>query len=326
MTSPLTPEPKPTIVGRLPDTDIIPLFSTDKSFGGVAVITLEEAGKSIPEEPASICDIAKEYGLKQVVVVDDKIDGFTEMWKNLSKPFKATPPKTYEEYLRDEQKAKEKPDAEDIKTAKRALQEAITKYERESKWTTAPNQLIFGLKMVCCADHEDKSEGSRRTESKIIIFVRNATGYRDLLKVHNAATTTDFYQHARTSWKRLKELWTPNLSLALPFFSSFLAKNQLSFASAVPDFPISARDVTVFREVDSGLPFAPIIDVAIDQFVADTGAQAQRVKSIYYPTRERFRSYMILRCIDNRSTFSKPQVDHLASDRFSWESYLKLIS
>ncbi len=276
MSSLLTPDPKPAIVSPLPDTDIIPLFSCDKSLGGASCLTLEEAGKSIPEEPASICDIAKTHGLKHVVIVDDRIDGYPEAVKSIQKAGIA--------------------------------------------------QLVFGLKMVCCADHEDKSEGSRRTESKIIIFVRSRAGYFDLLKIHNAATTTDFYHHARTSWKRLKELWTPNLSLALPFFSSCLAINSLKFSSAVPDFPVSAREITVFREVDSGLPFAPIIDAAIDQFVADTGAQVQRVKSVYYPTAERFRSYMILRCIDNRSTFTKPQCDHLSSDRFSWEAYLKLVA
>jgi hypothetical protein len=271
---PLTSDTKPTIVGGLPETDIIPLFSTDKSLGGASVLTLEEAGKAHPDEPTSICDIAKTHGLKQVVIVDDKLDAYMEAVKNIQK--------------------------------------------------TGLAQLVFGLKTVCCADHEDKTDASFRTESKIIIFIKNRQGYYDLLKIHNLAATTDFYHRHRTSWRRLKDLWTSNLALAIPFFSGFTAVNQLKFSSAVPEFPIPAREVTMFREVDSDLPFAPIIDAAIDQFAADTGAQIQKVKSIYYATSERFRSYMILRAIDSGGTFSKPQVDHLSSDRFSWARYCQL--
>jgi len=68
----LTPAPKPVTVGPLPESDIIPLFSSHSSLEGASVLTLEEAGKTTPGEPVSICDLAKVHSLKQVVVVDDK--------------------------------------------------------------------------------------------------------------------------------------------------------------------------------------------------------------------------------------------------------------
>lgn len=270
----VTPVAKP-IPGPLPDTDILAIFSTDSSLGGASVLTLAEAGKSIPEEPASICDIAKAYSLSSVTIVDDRIDGYQEAVKNLQK-------------------------------AKIA-------------------QLVFGLKMTCCADHEDKTEASLRTESKVIIFIKNTQGYKDLIKIHNTAANTDFYNQARTSWKRLNELWTPNLVLAIPYFSGFLFKNSMTLSSVIPDFPIPPKDVWVLREVDSGLPFTPILDAAIDQFVTKSGAQVQKVKTIYYPTPERFKGYVVMRAIDNRATFSRPEVPHLASNRFNWERYVELV-
>jgi len=267
-------ESKP-IISSLPDTDILPLFSTDNSLGGTSVLTLVEAGKAIPEEPTSICDIAKAHFLSVVTIVDDRIDGYQDA-------------------------------VEHIQNTKIA-------------------QLVFGLKIVCCADHEDKTDASLCTESNIVIFTKSVQGYYDLLKIHNAAATTDFYYQHRTSWKRLKQMWTPSLILAIPFFSGFLAKNSLTLSSVIPDFPIPAKEVLILREVDSELPFASIIDSAIDQFVAKNGAQIQKSKSIYYPTAERFKSHMLMKCIDNRSTFDKPQADHLSSNRFSWERYVELI-
>lgn len=186
------------------------------------------------------------------------------------------------------------------------------------------SQLEFGLKITCCADHLDKTDESLRTESKVIIMIRNRQGYYDLLKIHNLAGTDDFYHERRTSWKRLKDLWTPNLILVIPFFSGFLARNSLYMASIVPDFPIPAKDLWLFREVDSGLPFAPIIDEVLNRFAADTGARIQPIKSIYYSDSSRFKSYVITRALENRGTLAKPEVAHLSSDRFSFARWMEI--
>lgn len=252
-------------------SEITPVFSTHYSIGS-SVLTLEEAGKTKEGAPISICDLAKEHGLKQVVIVDGRIDGFLEAYKNIQKVGIA--------------------------------------------------QLIYGVKFVICADMNKKDEESLSTESSVIVFIRNTQGYSDLIKLYNRAWTDGFYYQGRLDWGILRAFWTPNLTLALPFFSSFVAKNLTTMSSIVPSFP--ETPIWAFREVDSGLPFAPVIERGLEKFAAESGAEIMDVKTIYYKDRKGFKPYQVLRCIANRSSFESPKIDHLASDHFSFEDYLRL--
>ena len=68
---------------------------------------------------------------------------------------------------------------------------------------------------------------------------------------------------SRFDFKQLKPLWTDNLILVLPFFDSFIAKNLLSYGAAiVPHFDFTKP--VLFREVGSNLPFAHLIDAALE--------------------------------------------------------------
>lgn len=255
-----------------PMSDITPIFSTHYSYG-TSILTLEEVGKTEVGNPISICDLALEYGLKQVTIVDDHIDGFIEAYKNLNK---------------------------------------------------IGSQLIYGVKLVICADMTAKDEASLKTESKVIVFVKNTQGYSDLIRLWNRAWTDGFYYQGRLDWKTLKEFWTPNLTLALPFFSSFIKVNTLSFSSIVPEFPCPTSEVWCLKEVESGVPFASLINKAVDEFIAQSGAQTQDVKSIYYAKPEDFETYQTFRAIDNHSTYGAPNVSHMCSDQFSFEAWKEL--
>jgi len=301
--------------------DIIPIWSSHYSFGD-SILTLEEAGKTAIGNPASIVDIARANHLTQVVLTDTKIDGFIEAQKNLAKPFKPATPKALSDYLRDHQKDKKAPSDEDKAAAAKDLAEATAKRAREDTWSIAPIQLIFGLKLCVCADMNDKSDESLKTESNVIIFVRSSAGYNDLIRISNRAWTDGFYYKGRADWALLKTFWTENLGLALPYFSSCLAKNSLTFSSIVPDFPVRP---TLFREIDSGLPFAPILDAAVDKFAGEQGLEVQPVKSIYYSAPEDFEAYQVFRAIHNRAEFAAPNVNHLCSDQFSFQAYQKLV-
>lgn len=301
--------------------DLIPCFGSHYSFAHDSLLTLEEAGKTSDGNPRSIVDIAREHHLKQIVLVDSRIDGFLEAHRNLSKPFKPTSPKTYDEYLRDESGDKEITDNHRA-AAQAALDAARLRYERQSKWSRDPIQLIYGLKLCVCADMLDKSDESVKTESNVIVFVKNTQGYSDLLRIQSRTWTDGFHRHGRSDWRQLKDLWTDNLTLSLPFFSSFAARNLLSMSNIVPDFPVKP---TVFREVDSGLPFAPLIDDAITQFAGAQGLSVQDVKTVYYEDGDRdYDPYVTFRAIGNRAEYSRPQVDHLASNRFSFKEWLRL--
>ncbi len=189
-------------------------------------------------------------------------------------------------------------------------------------------KLCPGIKVVIAPDMTIKDDASCRAESKVAIMALNTQGYHDLLRIYSRAWTDGFYYVGRADWNLLRELWTPNLGLALPFFSSFIAKNTLTRAQIVPDLPAIPW---VFREVGSQLPFAPLIDAAIDRYLDGTGemarAQVVPVKSVYYAKRADLKPYTVMRVLDKhdkRASYDAPGVDHLASAEFCWESFCEL--
>lgn len=315
-------------------SDILPIFTSHYSYL-TSILTLEEAGKTKPGNPVSICDIAKRDGLKQVVVVDERIDGFLEAYKNLTKlKHTPVPPRPLSDYIA--QYANWVPEAgapdlaldeiEGIRLAKAsgAHLDDTKRYQQDLTRHTVDTQLIYGIKLCVCADETIKDDASLKTESNVIIFIRNTAGYSDLIKIYNRAWTDGFYYKGRTSWRTLRAFWTPNLTLALPTYSSFIYRNAMTFSSIVPDLPCVP---TIFREIDSRLPFEGIVNDAIDAYAQSVGAQTQRTKSIYYDDGARdFDAYVTFRAIGNRSEFARPNVDHLCSDRFSYSAYRELVA
>ncbi len=316
------------IPSKLTKSDILPVFSSDN--GQDSILTFEAAGTTEEGRAASIIDIACANHLKQVIVADTRIDGFLDIYKNLSKPFKPTPPKTLPEYIKAEQGEKKTLTDEDRLNAQMALDHAVAKYEREKTWSTESIQLIYGIKMVVVPDMSDKTVESMRQESQVIIFIRNSQGYYDLLKIWNKAWVAGNFSppresgYGRIDWTTLSANWTENLTLVLPFFSSFLAKNTLYFSSIVPSLPVPTNEVILYREVDSGLPFAGLIEDAINRFSSDTGAVIQAVKSIYYLNKQAFDTYVTYRALMNRGEFSRPEVPHMCSNNFCFEEWLRL--
>lgn len=269
----------------MPETT--PVFRSWYSIGS-SLLSLDEPGKAKEGGPLSVFDLAARGGLKEVTLVDDRIDGFIGAYKVAAK---------------------------------------------------TGVRLQFGIKLCVCSDCMDKTPASRTTESKLIVFVRNTEGYHDLVRLYSHSWTDGHFTYrrpggyeeayGRTDWKALSRLWTPNLLAALPFFSSFLALNTLTFRSVVPDLsflPPGAPPLWVFREVGSQLPFAPLIERAIGGYVEASGARAVAIptKTILYSKRSDFRAFMVRRCISLRSTFDKPEQEHLCSDAFGWDSYEEL--
>lgn len=184
-------------------------------------------------------------------------------------------------------------------------------------------QLNFGIKFVCCEDHEVKNDDSLATQSKIIIFAKNTDGYHDLIKIYNRAWTENFYYQGRTSWRQISDLWTDNLLLVMPFFSSFLATNTITTKNVIPKFPCDKKDIILLNEVNSNIPFAPLIQDSIKSF-SDNKIEIIDTKSIYYKKYSDFEKYITYRCIQNQTKFEVPNINHLSSNSFCWEDYLTL--
>lgn len=188
--------------------------------------------------------------------------------------------------------------------------------------------LTFGLRVTVCADAEDKSEDSLKTEAKYVLMAKNQQGYKDLIKMSSFASTQGFYYQPRIDFKRIKEFWSDNIRLCVPFYDSFLFQNTMRFGQCIPDFSF-AKPMFFFEQ--NGVIFDDYMGEKLKKFIGKEH-DIVRTKSIFYKNRKDFIAYTTLRCIKTRGskggggdkfTVDSPNVEHLVSDEFCLESWLE---
>ena len=179
-------------------------------------------------------------------------------------------------------------------------------------------KLNYGLRITITESIEDKSEESRSKNSKIIIFFKNNEGYSRLTKLYSKASKEGFYYEPRLDYKVLSENWSDDLLLCVPFYDSFIYNNTLKNFICVPNF--SFTKPIVFIE-NNDLPFDIIIKNKMLNFIKENNLEVFLVKSIYYKNKKDFKSYLTFRCINNRTTLNKPEIEHMSSDSFSFEEW-----
>lgn len=253
---------------------ILPLFSTSPSLKQGGIFTVEKAGDKLKtgkkRGPVSLCDLAKEDGLKQLHIVDSNFVSFFYAHKNLKE---------------------------------------------------IGCQLVFGLKVVVCENMADKSEASLKTESKVVIWMAGdgSEDYRALINLFTVAAQEGFYYVPRLDWNTLCRLWHKDLLLSLPFYSSFLAANTLTFSSIVPTLP--AKPILLME--DNELPTDGLLGDAVVRYAHATESPLQPTKSIYYKMRADSKLFQIWRCVLSRgrqSTYDKPN-DGMSSREFCWQAF-----
>ena len=176
----------------------------------------------------------------------------------------------------------------------------------------------FGLRISVCDDLDEKSEGGLAKTSKIVIFANNQNGYKSLIKIYTKAAQDGFYYEPRIDYKYLTEVWDENdLTLMIPFYDSFLHKNALCGSMCVPDFKFAQP---VFAVESNDVPFNFLIKNHIKEFAGDKHEMVD-TKSIYYNKKEDFKAYLTFKCINNRTTLDKPNLDHMTSNEFCLEAY-----
>lgn len=181
--------------------------------------------------------------------------------------------------------------------------------------------LHFGLRLTILNDLNVKDEDSLKKESKIIIFIKKTEGYKRLIKIYSKAATDGFYYIPRIDWKTLKELWHPSLLLCIPFYDSFLFNNFINFESnSVPDLFVKP----FFCLEEHELPFDPIITNIVKNYCANNSFETIKTHMIYYKNNKDAKAYMTMRAIHNRNSFHKPELQHFASDKFSFEYWSKI--
>jgi DNA polymerase III alpha subunit len=175
-------------------------------------------------------------------------------------------------------------------------------------------QLIFGLRINCCNDA--KAEDKEKSSHKIIIFAKNDAGCKLLNKIYSKAFCEN---KGFVDCNILNEIWNEqNLSLAIPFYDSYIYQNSFSFNNCIPNFTFTKPTYLIER---NNLPFE---DVLKEKIIAIT-QNTLLTKTIYYKYKKDVFAYQTYRCITNRSfgkeqSLSSPNLNHFGSDEFCWES------
>jgi len=179
--------------------------------------------------------------------------------------------------------------------------------------------LRYGLRLTITENMEDKSEESRSKNSKFIIFFKNNEGYRKLIKIFSLASKNGFYYEPRIDFKTLKSIWdNDSLLLAVPFYDSFIFNNVLKNSLCTPQLDFTSP---IFFIENNNIPFDFIIKSKAIDFCKKNKHETLNTKSIYYKSRLDFKSYLTFRCINSRSTLNKPEIEHMSSDEFCFQSW-----
>jgi DNA polymerase-3 subunit alpha len=179
-------------------------------------------------------------------------------------------------------------------------------------------KLNYGLRILVTESMNDKTDESRAKNSKIILFFKNKKGYESLTKLFSTAAKDGFYYEPRLDYSILKQNWSDDLILAIPFYDSFIFNNTLKNSICVPQFDFTKP--VIFIE-NNDLPFDLIIKDKMLSFAKENKLEIFNTKSIYYNSRKDFRTYLTFRCINNRSVLNKPEIEHMSSNEFCFESW-----
>ena len=183
-------------------------------------------------------------------------------------------------------------------------------------------ELVFGLRLSCT--NSDISEVDFNTTHKVIIFAKDKEGCTLLNKIYTHA----FCSHGGViPEQELLNLWDEShLKMAVPFYDSFIFNNLTILGSAC-SFGFSHIKPTFFIERNL-LPFDAMVEQAVLAYCESNNLEHELTKSIYYKSRADFEAFQTHKCICGRSfsslrSLSTPKQDHLASNNFSFESYLE---
>lgn len=180
-------------------------------------------------------------------------------------------------------------------------------------------KLNYGLRISITESISDKSDESRQKTSKVIIFFKNKNGHEILTKLFSIAAKTGFYYEPRLDYETLNNNWSDDLILAIPFYDSFIFNNTLRNSICIPQFNFTKP--IVFIE-DNDLPFDIIVKDKMEKYAKENNLELYKTKSIFYNKRKDFKTYLTFRCINNRSVLNKPELEHMSSNEFCFESYL----
>lgn len=179
--------------------------------------------------------------------------------------------------------------------------------------------LRYGINFTICEDTLNESDTNN---SIISLWIKNTQGYFDLLKIYALANKENWTKKfdARLSWKLLRDNWSDNLLLTIPFYSGFIKQNLIDGKTCYPSY-LNEFDPIFFIH-NQGLPFDQFLAEHIVNYCKQHTYRYINGHSCYYYANKHVKALQVFRCIQKRSTFEKPELTHFCSDKFSFESYI----
>ena len=167
--------------------------------------------------------------------------------------------------------------------------------------------LVFGLVFLC-----------EEQKHKVIVFANNSEGCKKL----NLIFSQKDPETNSITLVKLKENWSEDLTMAVPFYDSFLCKNLMEFENCTPN--LKYFKPTFFLEYNS-LPFDSVIRSKVLEYSNANNFKTEEVKSVKYKNKKDIESFQAYQCICSRkfgqSSLSNPRLDHFGSDEFCFESF-----
>jgi DNA polymerase-3 subunit alpha len=179
-------------------------------------------------------------------------------------------------------------------------------------------KLNYGLRISVTESMSDKSEESKTKSSKIILFFKNKKGYQQLTKLYSIAAKEGFYYEPRLDYETISKNWTDDLILCIPFYDSFIFNNTLKNSLCIPQFDFTKP---IFFIENNDLPFDSLIKQKALSFAQKNDLKVYKAQSVFYKERKDFKAYLTFRCINNRTVLNKPNLDHMSSNEFCFESW-----
>ena len=182
---------------------------------------------------------------------------------------------------------------------------------------------VFGWRVDCIEEAEEDLNNSH----KLIIFsIDNEQGRLDLFRLHNNVRQVKGQQALTINY--LKEYWTDNLHLAIPFYDSFIFQNTVYGKSCVVDF--SWTKPIMFLE-NNNLPFDLDIRNLVRKYAKSENLETEEVKSIYYKNKQDFTAWQVYKLITGRAFWGNaninvPSMDYCCSNELCFQSYLENIN
>tara|TARA_B110000305_G_C19390836_1_gene614778 strand:- start:370 stop:1146 length:777 start_codon:yes stop_codon:yes gene_type:complete len=198
--------------------------------------------------------------------------------------------------------------------------------EAKSACEASGINFIFAISLNICENLSDINEGDKNIPShKVNLFSKSSEGCKILYKIY---TEYNCKHNGVIDLLLLKKYWNAShLSMAIPFYDSFIFKNLFSFDIFCPNF--SYFDPVFFIE-EKGLPHDYFLANAINAYTESNNFKTQETHSIYYKNRKDFDAFVSYKLICSRgsygsfrSSLEKPNLDHMSSNEFSFESYLE---